>query len=582
MATTTQTKTARAGRPLLAAIAAAALAAVFSLTGATTAWAADPVWQPPEFRSIAGEGTNYPHIVVAPDGLRTAVWGQILGPDLVVHASHSTDGVTWSTPTSLSPLTGTAHTPEVVVSLDGTLTVVWVYGNPTTGGELQVSQSFNDGASWTPPITLTQATHLALSPQLAVDQSGNLTVLWQNDDGADTVVHARHSPDGGTTWGAAVAVSAAAQDPETPQLTVDSNGAITAVWQCRVAGINCVQSSRSPDGVSWSAPVLLSSPGLSALWPQVVAGPGNDVVAIWSGNSGGTFVIQASHSVDGESWTSPTLLSAAGATGNYPRIAVAGDGAFSAIWSRGGVIQYSRSTDGLSWNTPLSLSTGTGAGVTPQLAVAPDGSVMAIWDRSSVPMGIHASYSADGVLWTAPALLSTSGDTGVTPVVAAAPDSSFVALWRHFNGFVYRVQSSLTLMAPTITSAAPTQPTVDAPYSFQVTASGNWPMTFSMTAGNLPSGLSMSSAGLITGTPTDTNSATFTVTASNGIAPDDSATYTLAASTAPAAPTTVPAELARSGADWLPAVTLGSALLVVGAAFVTLQQRVPYRGRNPQ
>ena len=76
--------------------------------------------------------------------------------------------------------------------------------------------------------------------------------------------------------------------------------------------------------------------------------------------------------------------------------------------------------------------------------------------------------------------------------------------------------------APTITTTALPDATVGTPYSCQLTASGTSPITFS--AANLPDGLSLSSDGLLSGTPTAAGSYSITVTAANAA---DSAQATL-------------------------------------------------------
>jgi hypothetical protein len=97
--------------------------------------------------------------------------------------------------------------------------------------------------------------------------------------------------------------------------------------------------------------------------------------------------------------------------------------------------------------------------------------------------------------------------------------------------------------SPTITSGTPTGATAGTPYSFTVTASGTPSPTFSLTAGALPAGLQLNgSTGVISGTPTTAGSATFTITAGNGVAPAASATYTITtgSAAAPVAPVATP------------------------------------------
>ncbi len=80
--------------------------------------------------------------------------------------------------------------------------------------------------------------------------------------------------------------------------------------------------------------------------------------------------------------------------------------------------------------------------------------------------------------------------------------------------------------APTITSANTATFTQNVAGSFQVTATGNPAPTFS-TAGPLPTGVTLSSSGLLSGTPTQSGTFTFTITATNGTSPDATQTFTL-------------------------------------------------------
>jgi len=79
---------------------------------------------------------------------------------------------------------------------------------------------------------------------------------------------------------------------------------------------------------------------------------------------------------------------------------------------------------------------------------------------------------------------------------------------------------SVTVSAPTIAiaPATPTLPaaTVASAYSETITASGGTsPYSYAVTAGALPAGLSLSSAGVVSGTPTASGSFSFTITATD-------------------------------------------------------------------
>ena len=80
--------------------------------------------------------------------------------------------------------------------------------------------------------------------------------------------------------------------------------------------------------------------------------------------------------------------------------------------------------------------------------------------------------------------------------------------------------SIIPLIAPAITSNAPTSSaSVGVPYTFTVTASGSPAPTFTVPANTLPPGLTLSSAGVISGTPTQAGLFTGTITAGNSVSP---------------------------------------------------------------
>ena len=89
-------------------------------------------------------------------------------------------------------------------------------------------------------------------------------------------------------------------------------------------------------------------------------------------------------------------------------------------------------------------------------------------------------------------------------------------------------QTFIVNQAPTITNGPPTTPTtVNKPYSFTYSTTGFPKPTFSVTSGALPTGLMLSAAGVISGTPTATGMFTAMVTASNGNNPPATQTFTI-------------------------------------------------------
>lgn len=136
--------------------------------------------------------------------------------------------------------------------------------------------------------------------------------------------------------------------------------------------------------------------------------------------------------------------------------------------------------------------------------------------------GTGATGSANG--------LGTSAQFN-TPfgLVATAANSLFVADSKN-----HTIRRILPASAPSITSANNTTFALNAFGSFSVTATGSPAPTFSIVIGTLPSGVTLSSGGLLAGTPTQSGSFPVTIRATNVVSfNDQSFTLTVTGTAAP-------------------------------------------------
>jgi hypothetical protein len=126
----------------------------------------------------------------------------------------------------------------------------------------------------------------------------------------------------------------------------------------------------------------------------------------------------------------------------------------------------------------------------------------------------------------------TTTATGNYPATVTATNSSGTST----QSFTLVVQQ-----APVITNGPPPGAPQSAPYSFIYTFQGYPTPTFSVTSGSLPPGLTLSSAGAITGSPTTQGTYTGVTTASNGVSPAATQSFSIAiAPLSPPAPTPEP------------------------------------------
>jgi Putative Ig domain len=141
-------------------------------------------------------------------------------------------------------------------------------------------------------------------------------------------------------------------------------------------------------------------------------------------------------------------------------------------------------------------------------------------ETGSLPSGV--TLSSAGLLSGTPAF----GTAGSYPVTITATDVNSNTTDQSFT-------LTVDAAAPVFTSGTGTLFFENSPGSFQVTADGDTPISFSET-GSLPSGVTLSSAGLLSGTPAfgtaGTYPVTITATDTNSNTTDQSFTLTVGAS----------------------------------------------------
>lgn len=194
-------------------------------------------------------------------------------------------------------------------------------------------------------------------------------------------------------------------------------------------------------------------------------------------------------------------------------------GAISGTPTTPGTYQFTiRVQDVLAANTSKAFTLVVGAsGLTitnsDPLPIAP---IAGSYSTQLLATGGTAPYTWSVTAGILPAGLTLGSTTGIISGVATTAGSSLITV-RVQDALGASTTKNFTLVvsgsAVTITNSDPLPPaTLASPYSTQFLASGGTaPYTWTVTVGVLPTGLTLSTAGLLTGTPTVAGSVTITV-----------------------------------------------------------------------
>jgi hypothetical protein len=163
--------------------------------------------------------------------------------------------------------------------------------------------------------------------------------------------------------------------------------------------------------------------------------------------------------------------------------------------------------------TSVSPLPGATVGVPYSYQFTGTGSPVPTWTATGVPAGL--SLSAAGRLSGTPTTAAVSA-INVTATNSAGSDGPTA----------FALTTVVSGTAPNITSLSPIpQGYVGHAYSFQFTALGSIPLTWSATG--VPAGLSLSAGGLLSGTPTTISNSTIAVTVTNAIGSDGPQNFTM-------------------------------------------------------
>jgi cyclophilin family peptidyl-prolyl cis-trans isomerase len=158
---------------------------------------------------------------------------------------------------------------------------------------------------------------------------------------------------------------------------------------------------------------------------------------------------------------------------------------------------------------------------------------------SAAPVAV-LSYAVTGNTNSAVASATINGTNVQINALAGGQTNVTVAATDLDGSTVSQTFTVTVNQAPAITSSPPPAGLVSAGYNFSYTTTGFPAPTFSVTSGALPAGLSLSTAGVLSGTPTTAGTFIGTVTASNGIGTAATQNFSITVNQVPAITSSAP------------------------------------------
>ena len=390
---------------------------IFLLAASPLAVQAQVAFSPPTNVSSNPGASGLSQIAVDSKGSINIVWLDNTPGYYAVFFSRSTDGgATFSTPQNLSNDPAGSSAPQIAVDSSGNINVVW-QDNPPGNYQIFFTRSSDGGATFSAPMNISNDPRGAGSPYMAVDSGGNINVAWVSSPTVvPYIISFSRSSDGGATFSTPIAVSS--RPSYRPQVAVDSAGNINVAWTEGFNGPVDVVFSRSSDGgATFTAPKVISYLSEVDLGFRMALDSKGNLYAVWDTQPYGN--IYLSHSSDGGATFSYTAITnnTSGTGPQGQQIAIDSSDNINVVWN----IFFSRSSDGgATFSTPQNLSNDLGNSYASQIATDSSGNINVVWqDNTPGNYDIFFTRSSDGgATFSTPENLSNDpGDSGNPQIV---------------------------------------------------------------------------------------------------------------------------------------------------------------------
>src|SRR6266566_4987267 len=387
--------------------------------------------------------------------------------------------VAFSPPTNVSSNPGASGLSQIAVDSTGSINIVWLDNTP---GYYAVffSRSTDGGATFSTPQNLSNDPAGSSAPQIAVDSSGNINVVWQDNPPGTYQILFTRSSDGGATFSTPIAVSS--RPSYRPQVAVDSAGNINVAWTEGFNGPFDVVFSRSSDGgATFTAPKVISYLSEVDLGFRMALDSKGNLYAVWDTQPYGN--IYLSHSSDGGATFSYTAITnnTSGTGPQGQQIAIDSSDNINVVWqdiSPGNYdIFFTRSSDGgATFSTPENLSNDPGDSGNPQIVVDSSGNINVGWtDNTPGNLDIFFTRSVSlSALSVSPSTV-TGGDssTGTVTLSAPAPSGGAIVSLASSDTSVATVPDTITVPTGATSTTFPVS-TSPVGTSTSVTISGSY------------------------------------------------------------------------------------------------------------
>ena len=188
--------------------------------------------------------------------------------------------------TNITPHDGGAFSPRIALDSNEAVNIVW--GDLKDSVKVVFVRSTDQGATFTAPVDVSNSSGVAFEPEIAVDPSDAINVVWQDNASATNAIMFSRSTDQGQAFSEPRSISGGTGPETEAAIASDDQGRLSIVWVGERTGNAEAYYARSTDsGRTFSEPINISKFSTGDIHKPTVVANGDTVYVAFQ--NGGLF-----------------------------------------------------------------------------------------------------------------------------------------------------------------------------------------------------------------------------------------------------------------------------------------------------
>lgn len=210
-------------------------------------------WSTPQTLSSLSENATQPQVACNTLGETLGVWEASVGMKMGLQVS-SYNGTNWGSPVSFSA-DGSLNNPKIAFNNIGEVVIVGEMSVGDTSSIVAITRS--SLGVWGSVTTVSGSDTQAIQPKVALNDSHQAIIVWQNVLSTQTSVVRFVSASNLSNWGSVGSISGQDSLNTYPDLWMNASGFAVAVWKNDSNSQTSFQASKYSSGI-WGAPETIS------------------------------------------------------------------------------------------------------------------------------------------------------------------------------------------------------------------------------------------------------------------------------------------------------------------------------------